>query len=58
MNKYEAFYKNKRITVEAEKSYEAQVKATEIFKAKKNYDVIVVLVEKNNKEIIHNPCEI
>lgn len=46
MNNYEAFYRGKRISVQAETSYKAQLKAAEILKAKKSYDVTVVLVDK------------
>lgn len=41
MAKYEAFYKGKRITVEAGSSYGAQKKAAEIFKAKHSFEVTV-----------------
>jgi len=55
MNKYKAFYKNKTIEVDAETSFGAQEKAAEIFKAKRSYDVSVFLIQKNNKEVVHNP---
>jgi len=42
---YEAFYKNKRTTVYANSSYEAQLKAAKEFKAKKRYEVTVVLAD-------------
>jgi hypothetical protein len=53
MNGYIAFYKGKQIEVYAETSFEAQKKAAEVFKAKKRYDVVVHLCEKDGKEIIH-----
>ena len=37
-----AFYKGKTIQVEAESSYQAQLKAAAQFKAKKSYDVTVM----------------
>ena len=43
---YECFYKNKRITVQALRSFEAQEKAAKILKARKNYEVTVVLADK------------
>jgi hypothetical protein len=49
MNKYECFWKAKRITVEADTSYQAQQKAQAIFKAKKGYEVAVVLAELNGQ---------
>ena len=58
MNKYKAFYKNKSIDVEADTSYHAQLKAAEMFKAKKSYEVTVVLVECKGKEVIHNGSEL
>lgn len=53
MNGYLAFYKEKQMEVYAETSFEAQKKATKAFKAKKQYEVIVHLCEKDGKEIIH-----
>lgn len=55
MNKYVAFYKGKQIEVEAETSYKAQQKAAEQFRARKSYDVTVVLAEKDGREITHQP---
>lgn len=46
MNTYEAFYKGKRTTVQAETSYAAQTKAAVVFKARKQYDVTVALADK------------
>jgi len=46
MNNYECFYKGKRISVQAESSYKAQLEAAKQFKAKKSYDVSVVLADK------------
>ena len=46
MNNYECFYKGKRATVQAETSIAARDKAAAIFKARKAYDVTVVLVNK------------
>ena len=53
MNKYECFWKSKRITVEADTTYQAQQKAQAIFKAKKGYEITVALVELNGQEYIH-----
>jgi len=55
MNGYIAFYKNRKIEVYAETSYEAQQKAAEIFKAKKSYQVTVVLAEKDGQQVVHKP---
>ena len=55
MNGYIGFYKGKRIEVNAESSYEAQKKAATIFKAKKSYEVTVVLCEKDGKQVVHSP---
>jgi hypothetical protein len=54
---YLAFYKDKKIEVYADTSYEAQKKAAEVFKAKKSYEVTVVLAEKNGETITHNGSE-
>jgi hypothetical protein len=53
MNGYKAFYKNKVIDIYANTSYEAQKQASTLFKAKKSYDVTVVLCETNSKPVIH-----
>jgi hypothetical protein len=55
MNGYIAFYKGKQIEVYANTSYEAQQKAATQFRAKKSYDVTVVLAEHNNEQVVHNP---
>ena len=57
MNGYVAFYRGKRIEVIAETSYEAQKKAAAQFKAKKPYEVIVVLAEKGGEQITHTATE-
>ena len=55
MNGYIAFYKGKQIEVHASTSYEAQQKAATQFRAKKSYDVTVVLAERNNEQVAHTP---
>ena len=55
MNTYKAIYKRKCIEVEADTSYHAQVEAAKIFKAKKSYEVIVMLVAKEGVPVIHLP---
>ena len=51
---YKCFYRNKTIEVYADSSYQAQQKASEEFKAKKSYEVTVILCEKNNEVVEHN----
>lgn len=46
MNGYIAFYRGRRTEVHADTSYAAQTKAAAIFKARKQWEVDVVLVEK------------
>jgi hypothetical protein len=55
MNTYHAFYRRQQIEVTAETSYAAQQKAALQFKAKKSYEVTVVLVAKENEPVIHTP---
>jgi predicted Fe-Mo cluster-binding NifX family protein len=50
-NGYIAMYKNKQIEVYANTSYEAQLKAAAIFKAKKSYQVDVYLCEKDGEQV-------
>jgi hypothetical protein len=42
---YLCMYNGKKIEVQAATSYEAQEKAAKIFKAKKSYNVVVVLAD-------------
>lgn len=57
MNGYIAFYKGRQIEVMAETSYKAQQTAALIFKAKKSYEVTVMLAEKDGKQVTHTPTE-
>jgi len=56
MNGYIAFYKGKRAEIYAETSIAARDKAAANFKARKAYDVTVVLAEKNGAQIAHDPA--
>lgn len=58
MNGYVCFYKGKRIEVMAATSYEAQKKAAELLKAKRSWEVTVMIAEKDGKPVIHNPGEL
>lgn len=51
MYSYKAFYKSKDMVVDAETSYEAQRKAAAAFKAKKSYEVTVMLLG-----VTHDPA--
>ena len=53
MNGYIAFYKGKRIEVNANTSFEAQKIAAAQFKAKKSWEVTIVLAEKDGKQVTH-----
>lgn len=56
---YECFYKNKRITVQAFRSFDAQKIAAEKFKARKAYEVTVVLAAKpDGTPVIHDGAEL
>ena len=46
MRTYIAFYKGQQIQVVAETSYKAQLLAASLLKAKKSYEVTVVLVDQ------------
>lgn len=59
MNGYICFYVGKRVEVNAETSYKAQLAAAAIFKARKPYEVTVVLAEKDDQQVVHMggvPC--
>jgi len=51
MNGYIGFYKGKQFEVEAETSLQAQQKIAELAKAKKSYQVTVMLAEKNGEQV-------
>ncbi len=54
MNTYHAFYKGKKIELQAETSYKAQQLAATQFKARKSYEVTVMLVAKaDGVPIVH-----
>lgn len=46
MFSYLCFYRGKKIVVQALRSYDAQLKAAQIFKAKKAHEVAVVLADR------------
>jgi len=47
-------YKGKSVEVKANTSYEAQQLASKQFKAKKSYDVTIVLCEKGDDQVVHS----
>lgn len=59
MNGYIAYFRGKRIEIEAETLLQAKEKALAEFKPSKRDAtlVAVVLAEKNGKQVIHNPAE-
>ena len=50
---YIALWRGKRIEVYANTSYEAQQKAAAILKAKKAYEVTVMLAERAGEPVVH-----
>ncbi len=53
---YKAFYRGKTTEVYAKTSYEAQQKAAAFFKAKKSYEVTVILCERpDGSTVVHTP---
>ncbi len=59
MKGYKAFYKGKTIEVHAKTSYAAQQEAAKQFKAKKAYQVTIVLCETNTGEqVVHSTASI
>jgi len=56
MNGYKAFYKGRQVEVMANTSFEAQQKAAALLKAKKSYEVTVMLCEKAGVQVVHVPC--
>ena len=58
MNGYICFYKNKKVEIMADSSYEAQQKAAKQLKVKKTYEITVCLAEKNGEQVIHSTSTI
>ena len=58
MNTYNAFYKNKQTPVLADTTYDAQQLAATKLKAKKTYDVTVMLVELDGEQYTHSPASL
>ena len=57
MNGYKAFYRGKSIEVYADTSFEAQEKAAAAFKARKSWEVTVVLCETHSAgQVVHDPA--
>lgn len=56
MNGYICFYRGKKVEILAETSLQAQTKAAAHFKAKKSWEVSVVLAEKSGEQVTHNPA--
>ena len=55
MNGYKAFFKGKQLDIYANSSYEAQKLAAIQFKAKKTYEITIVLCELSGSQVTHNP---
>jgi len=58
MNGYVGFYKGKKYEVHAESILSARDKIAGLAKAKKAYDVVVMLAEKDGKPVVHSPNEL
>ena len=58
MNGYVCFYKGRRLEIYAETSYVAQQKAATLLKAKRAYEVTVVLAEKDGETVVHSTVEV
>lgn len=58
MNTYLAFYRGKQLEVKAETSFAAQQLAAKSFKAKKSFEVNVMLTEKDGKPYVHDTASL
>ena len=58
MHTYLAMYKGNRKELLADSSYQAQKLAASLFKAKKSYDVTVMLLAIDNKPVTHSTVSI
>jgi len=55
---YIAFYRGKQIEVKALRSFDAQEIAAKQFKARKSYEVTVMLAAKDGTPVIHDAATI
>lgn len=53
MNGYICFYRGRRCEVYADTSFAAQQKAAQVFKARKSWEVTVVLAERAGEQVKH-----
>lgn len=53
---YICFYKGKEIKIKALRSYDAQIEAARIFRARKPYEVTVMLAAIGDQPYIHHPA--
>jgi hypothetical protein len=51
MNGYICFWRGKKTGIYAENPLDAQRQAAKVFKAKRDYEVLVVLAEKDGKQV-------
>lgn len=58
MNGYVCFYNGKRVEVYADSSYAAQQKAATMLKAKRAYEVTVMLAEKDGEAVVHDTATV
>lgn len=58
MNGYKCFYRNKTVEVSADTTYEAQLKAASLLKAKKSWEVTVVLCEPGGKQYEYGTADL
>lgn len=54
LNTYQCFYRGRQTQLQAETSYLAQQHAAKYFKAKKAYDVTVILVAHGDEPVVHS----
>ena len=53
INTYECFYRGQQKTVLAETTFAAQKAAAILFKAKKSFEINVVLAAKGGESVVH-----
>lgn len=58
MNGYVCFYKGKRVEVYADSIFAAQQQGATLLRAKRAYEVTVVLAEKNGETVTHSTAEV
>ena len=57
MNGYIGFYRGKQYEIESDTSYHAQQAIAQKYNIKKDYEITVILCEKEGEQVTHLPLD-